>query len=217
MATKAQASMTIVDLTDGYSIFLSQDSIAWSGNTTKLGTTKTVNVTVTAYQGSVAVPSYSIGTCVCSDTVNCSASVSGNVVTVTVNANATTGGTVDIPVQITSSSGTLTVHKTFSYNISLKGVAGDNALLLTIVPTTTVIRNSQGSATLVAHVFYGESECTVSSAGVVTLGSTTYGTVYWYDGDPDSAETGTPTAARSMTLTASDINNLVTYYAQIEQ
>ncbi len=124
MAVKGQASQTVVDLTDGFSVSLSQDSVAWNGGESSLGTAQSVSVTVTAYQGSSIASSYSIGECVCSDPTNCTATVSGSTVTISVAAAATTSGTVTIPVSITANGSTVTINKTFSYNIALKGATG---------------------------------------------------------------------------------------------
>lgn len=124
MAIKAQASQTLVDLTDGFSVSLSQDSASWNGGASNLGTQQTVAVVVSAYQGSSVASSFSIGTCVCSDSTNCSASVSGTTVNITVAAAATAGGTVTIPVNITANGSQVTINKTFSYSIALRGQQG---------------------------------------------------------------------------------------------
>lgn len=124
MAVKGQASQTVVDLTDGFSVSLSQDSVAWNGGVSTLGTQQTVAVTVTAYQGSSTAPSYSIGTPTRSDTTNCTATVSGTTVNITVKAAATAGGTVTIPVTITTNGSSVVINKTFSYSISFSGGTG---------------------------------------------------------------------------------------------
>lgn len=124
MAVKGQASQTVVDLTDGFSVSLSLDSVSWNGGTSSLGTQKTATVTVSAFQGAAPATNYSVGTCTCSDNTNCTASVSGTTVTVTVAAAATAGGTVTIPVNITANGTQVTINKTFAYGISLKGGTG---------------------------------------------------------------------------------------------
>ena len=124
MAVKGQASQTVVDLTDGFSVSLSQDSAAWNGGVSTLGTQQTVAVTVTAYQGASAAASYSVGTPTRSDTTNCTVTVSGTTVNITVAAAATTGGTVTIPVTISTNGSSVVINKTFSYSISLKGQQG---------------------------------------------------------------------------------------------
>ena len=121
---RGQASQTVVDLTDGYTVWLSQDSASWNGGQTSLGGTGQ-EVTITAYaKRGMSNASFSIGTCTCSDSTNCSATPSGSTVTISVGANATEGGTVTIPVVISAGNETITVTKTFSYGINLQGPTG---------------------------------------------------------------------------------------------
>lgn len=165
MAIKGQASQTVVDLTDGFSVSLSQDSVSWNGGMSTLGTQQTVALTVTAYQGSSAAASYSIGTPVRSDTTNCTATVSGTTVNITVAAAATTGGTVTIPVTITTNGSSVVINKTFSYSISFKGQTGGTG------PTGVSMRNKGAWATGVAYTA-GTSGGTYID--VVTEGGSSY-------------------------------------------
>lgn len=135
MAVKGQASQTVVDLTDGFSVSLSQDSASWNGGISSLGSEQNVAVTVTAYQGASIAGSYSVGTCTCSDSSNCTATVSGSTVNIKVKATATSGGTVTIPVTITTNGSSVTINKTFSYSIALKGQTGGTG------PTGVSMRN----------------------------------------------------------------------------
>lgn len=235
MAIKGQGSQTVIDLTDGFSVFLSQDNANWNGIETKLGTAQSVEITVSAYQGTTAA-SFTIGTCTRTDTTNCTATVSGSKVTVNVGANATTGGTVTIPVNISSNGSTITINKSFSYGISLKGTPGtpgtngtngtngadgqdgqdgeDGAPAIAVVVTgNTVIRNNSGSTTLYASVYVGGVQATVnSSTGVVTLSGSTIGTIKWYDGPSDQ----TGTAGGSYTVSASTVANSLEIIAKLE-
>lgn len=165
MAVKGQASQTVVDLTDGFSVSLSQDSASWNGGTSSLGTEQTVNVTVTAYQGASTASSYSIGTCTCSDSTNCTATVSGSTVQIKVKAAATIGGTVAIPTTITTNGSSVVINKTFSYSISLKGQTGGTG------PTGVSMRNKGAWASGVAYTA-GTSGGTYID--VVTLDGSSY-------------------------------------------
>lgn len=167
MAIKAQASQTLVDLTDGFSVSLSQDSAAWNGNLTNLGTQQQVSVTVSAYQGASSASAFTIGTCTRSDATNCTASVSGSTVTITVKAAATTGGTVTIPVNITSNGSTITINKTFSYSIALKGATG------TSVTVSSVGYQSGTSATTAPTGSWSSSPVTVADGNYLWT-KTTY-------------------------------------------
>lgn len=128
MAVKHTAEVTITDLTDGASVTLTSYSESWNATATdKLGTAQTVTVRPQAYIGSVAV-ACTVGTCTRSDSTNCSVTVDSSgtnatwpLVTITVGANATNGGTVTIPVSVTIGSDTVTYDQIFTYSFALKG------------------------------------------------------------------------------------------------
>lgn len=227
MAVKSQSSFTVVDLTDGFSVALSQDSVAWNGGVSTLGTAQQVVITVSAFQGSTSA-SFTLGTCSRSDSTNCTASVSGSTVTVNVAAAATSGGTVTIPVNISSNGDTVTINKTFSYSIAFKGNPGqngedghdgqdgENAINLSITADTSVIRNNNNSAVLTAHVFYGATECNVATNGTVTVGTgqdaINLGSIKWYVGTSSTAAA----TAKTYTVTAAAVTNYLTVNAKLE-
>lgn len=89
------------------------------------------------------------------------------------------------------------------------GAAGADALVLTITSSNgTVFKNSSGSTVLTAHVFKGGVEQTITSAGV--CGS--LGSVKWYKG----ASTTAFATAKTVTVSASDVNTSLVYTAQLE-
>lgn len=88
------------------------------------------------------------------------------------------------------------------------GAAGADAITLTITSSNgTVFKNNSGSTVLTAHVFKGAVEQTITDAGV--CGS--LGTVKWYKG---SSTTGT--AAKTITVSASNVTNSEVYTCQLE-
>lgn len=122
--TKAQNQITIVDLTDAYSVMLSLDAVALNGSTTTLGTAQSVTVNVSAFRGSEQLTP-SVGTPTCPTGVTASVgNVSNNIVPVTINFAATlaAAGRVTIPVSVDNNS--ITINKEFAYSISFKGTAG---------------------------------------------------------------------------------------------
>lgn len=151
MAVKHTAEVTITDLTDGASVTLTSYSESWNATATdKLGTAQTVTVRPQAYIGSVAV-ACTVGTCTRSDSTNCTVSVDSSgtnatwpLVTITVGANATNGGTVTIPVSVTIGSDTVTYDQIFTYSFALKGTtptitASKNGTVTTILADGTQI------------------------------------------------------------------------------
>lgn len=105
---------------------------------------------------------------------------------------------------------------TTSYSVSYKGTNGTNgkngsdAITLTITSSNgTVFKNSSGSTVFTAHVYKGGIEQTISDAGVVTGG---VGTIKWYRGGTTDAIA----TAKTLTVSAADVNNTQVYTCQLE-
>jgi hypothetical protein len=105
--------------------------------------------------------------------------------------------------------------ETTSYSVSYKGTngkdgaAGADALTLTITSSNgTVFKNNSGSTILTAHVFKGAVEQSITDAGV--CGS--LGSIKWYkQGSSTAIKT-----AKTLTVSASDVQNSIVYTAQLE-
>ena len=125
MATTVKSSdqITIVDLTDGYSIMLSLDAISLNGGTSTLGTAQSVTVNVTAYKGgSKVVPTVTAPTCPTNVTASVgSASDSSIPVTINFAAALNQAGKVTIPVTVDD----ITINKEFAFGIAFRGAKGD--------------------------------------------------------------------------------------------
>jgi hypothetical protein len=116
---RASNQITVNDLTDAYSVTLSSDSATFQQSSSA----QTYTIKVTAMCGSDAV-ACTLGTLSVSGSsaTATNSGVSNNlypVVTVTIAKNATTGGTITIPVNIVVGSNTITVTKVFTYSIAL--------------------------------------------------------------------------------------------------
>jgi len=219
MAVKSSDQITIVDLTDGYSIMLSLDAISLNGDVSTLGTAQSVTVNVTAYKGGAKVVP-TVGTPTCPTNVSASVgSASDSVVPVTISfaAALATAGKVTIPVTVDD----VTINKEFAFGISFKGATGatgetgpkgdtgadgEDAILLKITTSAgDIFKNSSSSTTLTAHVYVGGAEVTGATL-------TALGTAKWYkDGSYMSGKDGV-----SLTVNASDINSKSTYEARLE-
>ena len=89
------------------------------------------------------------------------------------------------------------------------GAAGADAITLSITTSNgTVFKNNTGSTVLTAHVFKGGVEQSITDAGV--CGS--LGTIKWYKGGSTTAVA----TAKTLTVSASDVNNSVAYTCQLE-
>lgn len=99
---------------------------------------------------------------------------------------------------------------TTSYSISRNAVNGTNgadAIAMSITSSSgTVFKNNSGSTVLTAHVYKAGYEQSITDAGV--CGS--LGTVKWYKG------TTLVATAKTLTVSASDIDNVQAYTCQLE-
>lgn len=127
MAVKSSDQVTIVDITDSYSVTLGMDSYTVPGNSSgHPSSQQTVSIPVYAYQGSTAI-SPTFGTITTSDTTNLTATTGGSgtekTVSVTIKTALSNRGTVTIPVIVDSTQGT-TITKTFTVSVASTGQQG---------------------------------------------------------------------------------------------
>lgn len=105
---------------------------------------------------------------------------------------------------------------TTSYSVSYKGTNGANgkngadAITMSITSSNgTVFKNNAGSTVLTAHVFVAGKEQTIADNG--TCGS--LGVVKWYK----AGNTTAVATAKTYTITATDVDNMLAITAQLEQ
>ena len=122
MATKASDQITIIDLTDGYTVSLSMDAVALNGGTSTLGTQQQVVVNVSAYRGTEKItPTVGTPTCPTNVTASVGSASNQNIpITITFAAALNAAGQVSIPVTVDD----VTITKMFSFGISFKGTNG---------------------------------------------------------------------------------------------
>lgn len=121
MAIKASNQVTLIDLTDGYSVILTNDNYTFLGTTDSVSGTQSTTCQVQALCGSEQVPC-SIGSISCPTGLSIVSDGKTPVPTLTITATSalTSSGSVLIPVQI----GDITITKTFSYSIAFRGSNG---------------------------------------------------------------------------------------------
>lgn len=213
MAIKSSDQISIIDVTDAYSVTMTTDSYTFPGGTTA------------AIPGSVATQ---INAMCGSDTVAASVTISeitkpsgvmvssdgdstSPTLTISVDGTVTQGGVVEIPVHI----GDITITKNFTFAIAFKGATGDkgdkgdqgdDAISISITSSNgTIFKNSEIETVLTAHVYRGGLEITGGDL-------TALGTINWYkDGATEATATG-----QTLTIDAGDVENKVTYIAQLE-
>ena len=124
MAIRSSDQISIVDLTDGYSVILTNDSYTFAGSTSAANAGSTTT-TIIAMRGATQIPaSVDLNDVVKPSgvTVTKDADITQPTLTISVANTVTEGGTVDIPVQLDN--GSITVHKLFTFQIAFQGVPG---------------------------------------------------------------------------------------------
>lgn len=234
MAIKASNQVTLVDLTDAYTIVLTSEAHTFIGNTSSVNGTQTTTTQIFAYLGDDQVE-VKVGTITGKTGISAVSDGKSPAPTVTVTATSalTTGGVLDIPLTV---NGNIQITKRFSYAIAFKGTTGaqgpkgetgatgktgatgpqgpkgatgaKGADAITLVVTSsagTIFKNTSISTTLTAHVY---------RAGVEVTGTdlTNLGTIKWYkDGSTTAAATG-----QTLTISAGSVDNKASYVAQLE-
>ena len=124
MAIRSSDQISIVDLTDGYSVILTNDSYTFAGSTSAANagsTTTTIVAMCGATQVAASVDLNDVvkpsGVTVTKDT-----NTTQPTLTIAVDNTVITGGTVDIPVQLDG--GNITIHKLFTFQIAFQGTPG---------------------------------------------------------------------------------------------
>lgn len=134
MAIKAVNQIDVIDLTDGYSVVLTNDNYTFLGTTTSVNGTQTTTTQVMALCGSEQVPC-TVGTITCPTGISAVSDGKSPMPTITVTATSalTKSGTITIPIVV---DGDITINRTFSYSIAFKGQTGQNGTSVTVSSTS---------------------------------------------------------------------------------
>ena len=145
MARKASNQVDLLDLTDGYSVILTNDSYTFLGNETSVNGTQTTSTQIMALCGAEQV-ACKVGAVECPEGL--SAVSDGKTPSPTVTITATSAlkktGSITIPVII----GEITINKVFSFSIAFKGQNGQNGSSVTVKDTSVTYQvSSSGTET----------------------------------------------------------------------
>lgn len=123
MAIKTTDQITIVDLTDAYSVILTNEAHTFLGDTDSVNGTQTATVGVMALRGAEQINAV-VGTVTAPTgiTVSNNGATPSPTLTITASSAVTTAGTITIPVTV---DGDIVVNKVFSYSIAFTGATGD--------------------------------------------------------------------------------------------
>lgn len=144
MAIKASNQVDLLDLTDGYSVVLTNDNYTFLGTTNSVNGTQTTTCKVMALCGSDQV-ACKVGNI--STTTGISAVSDGKspepTITITATSALTQSGSFTIPIII----GEITINKVFSYAIAFKGANGTNGTSVTVSSTGVTYQASSSGTT----------------------------------------------------------------------
>ncbi len=144
MAIKASNQIDLLDLTDGYSVILTNDNYTFLGTTNAVNGTQTTTCQIMALCGgeqvacSVGEISTPTGISAVSDGKSPSPTL-----TITATSALKTSGSFMIPVQI----GDITINKMFSYSIAFKGANGANGTSVSISSTAVTYQVGDSGTT----------------------------------------------------------------------
>lgn len=231
MAIKASDQISVVDLTDGYSVILTNDSYTFAGGVSSANAGSTTT-TIIAMCGPSFIPA-SVST---NDIVKPNGVTVYNdqdpdtpTLTISVDSSVSSGGVVDIPVII---SGNIEIHKQFTFQIAFKGQTGSqgpqgnqgpqgaqgqqgiqgiqgnpgaDAITMTITSSAgTIFKNTAIVTTLTAHVYMAGEEVTGNDLSAL-------GTITWYVDGVKKNTTGS-----TYQIGTGDVTNKAVIVAQLE-
>lgn len=144
MTVKASNQITLIDLTDGYSVILTNENYTFLGDTDSVSSTQTTTCQIQALCGAEQV-ACSVGTIVCPTGLSIVSDGKTPVPTLTITATSalTTSGSVTIPVTI----GEITISKVFSYSIAFKGATGSTGAAGKGIKSTEITYQASTSGT----------------------------------------------------------------------
>ena len=134
MGIKAVSQVDVIDLTDGYSVVLTNDNYTFLGTTNSVSGTQTTTTQVMALCGSEQV-SCTVGNITCPTGISAVSDGKSLQPTITITATSALAksGTITIPIVV---DGDITINKTFSYSIAFKGATGQNGTSVTVNSTS---------------------------------------------------------------------------------
>ena len=239
MAIKSSDQISIVDITDAYSVILTSDGYTFPGtvNAAKAGSCTTQIIAMRGAQQIAASVNVSSITKPTGITVASDGDGTAPTLTITASASFTTAGVVEIPVSLES--GSVTITKKFSVAIAFTGATGEQGPQGEKGDTgATGPQGPQGEtgeqgpagaagadaismaiSSSAGTIFKNSAIVTILTAHVYKAGVevtgpalTALGTIKWYkDGGSSAVATG-----QTLSISAGDVTNKATYIAQLE-
>ena len=225
---KAAAQQTLIDMTDGYSVFLTSEAYTFPGTTSGAVNGSSCTTSVLVYRGDTQMDcSVTAASIVKPTSITVSVDNTTNTkepkLTITTTSALTGSADIELPVVITGAG--ITITKKFSVSVAktgntgatgangtngingTNGTNGADALMVVITSSNGFIfKNTSIDTKLTALVYKGGALLT--DANLTSLGYT----IKWYkDGGATAVQTGS-----SLTISAGAVSGKANYIAQLE-
>ena len=148
MAIKAADQLTIIDVTDAYSVMLTSEAYTFVGGTAGADAGQTCSTEAVAFCGTNQLKSVNVAAAdiVCPTGISASVSNSGTSkvkITFTTTATISTASEATIPVTVDG----ITVNKKFSFAVAKAGMNGQNGTSVTVKSTSVTYQASDSGTT----------------------------------------------------------------------
>lgn len=144
MAIKSADQITIVDVTDAYSVMLTSESYTFIGGTSGVASGNTCNTQAVAYCGSTQCTALTVGTIVCPTGITSTVSNNGTAnPTITFTTSTTISAACEATIPVTVDG--VTVNKKFSFAVAMAGSNGTSVKVSSTAVTYQV--GDSGSTT----------------------------------------------------------------------
>ena len=164
MAIKSSDQITVVDLTDGYSVNLTNDSFTFAGDKDgKIASQQSTTTVIQALRGDEE-PTISVDNSAITKPsgVTTSWNATTKTLTITVSTSVASGGVVTIPVVL---DGSVTINKTFSFAIAKTGATGGTGPAGRGISSTTIEYQVGSSGTTVPSGTWSSSPVATTAQG----------------------------------------------------
>lgn len=229
MGIKAQNQVTIIDITDAYSVILSNENQTFREVSLNGGTAaQTIETTVYSYRGSTNIWSYidsqylgsnhanTDGVYITVDSPNTNPA-QDLILTIHIPAGLTNNGSIDIPIELYESNSTsgnplTTFTKTFSYSVARYGNTGSAAIIYELEYTGNLFNfdNESGTFLSPASITITASSQEGTNAKQAYTGGTITVTPYTATGTAGQAQQHSTSVTITPTVTSGEPDYL--YY-----
>ena len=157
MAIKASNQVDLLDMTDGYTVVLTNDNYTFLGTTTAVNGTQTTSTQVMALQGSETVPA-KIGTITCPTGISAVSDGKTPMPTITITATSALTKTGSFTIPIIVNEGTVNEVKEFKVQVLKSHLNQFNMSVRQVVPLHQLVDGKILFHQLAQETTYGQKQ-----------------------------------------------------------